>query len=276
MTIATRRSSRFSTTSRRSLAERADFEAHLLTCARCRADLAALRRRARAAGTLVAARASFGIHELVVHDPERRKPPCAIRSGGARSPRGRRWRRRCCSSASRPASPTSTFATTRTASRSGPAGRPPASATARRARQQPEPLLDRPLDQTNGCAVARGPRCARTAARNRDPRGSRRVSPQAAPTRTAAAPASDAEMSRRVRALVEESEKRQQRELALRLAEVAARCERAAAGRLVKIDHNLGLVQNNVGVEVLKTPAEDEPDVSDAIARHSGSRGDRS
>jgi len=59
----------------------------------------------------------------------------------------------------------------------------------------------------------------------------------------------DTGVTRRVRALVEDSEKRQQRELALRLAELA----RERQADMVKIDRTLGLVQNNVGIEVMKT-----------------------
>ena len=57
-----------------------------------------------------------------------------------------------------------------------------------------------------------------------------------------------------MRALVEESEKRQQTELALRLAELARDVTAQRQADMVKIrSHKLGLVQNNVGIEVLKT-----------------------
>ncbi len=69
----------------------------------------------------------------------------------------------------------------------------------------------------------------------------------------AATPAiGDAEVLRRVRALVEQSEKNQQRELALRVAEVARDVESQRRADLVKIDHSLGLIQNNTGIEVMK------------------------
>ena len=76
----------------------------------------------------------------------------------------------------------------------------------------------------------------------------------AAAVRTVAAPtsASDAEVTRRVRALVEESEKRQQRELALRIAELLRDVNAQRQADLVKIDRTLGVVQNNVGIEVMK------------------------
>jgi hypothetical protein len=72
----------------------------------------------------------------------------------------------------------------------------------------------------------------------------------AAPVRTASA--ADAEVLRRVRALLDESEKRQQRELALRVAEVLRDVNAQRQADLVKIDRSLGVVQNNLGVEVMK------------------------
>ena len=54
------------------------------------------------------------------------------------------------------------------------------------------------------------------------------------------------------RALVEESEKRQQRELALRIAELLRDVNAQRQADLVKIDRTLGVVQNNVGIEVMK------------------------
>jgi hypothetical protein len=74
-----------------------------------------------------------------------------------------------------------------------------------------------------------------------------------ATVRTVATSASEAEITRRVRALVEESEKRQQRELALRIAEMLRDINAQRQADLVKIDRTLGAVQNNVGIEVMKT-----------------------
>ena len=76
----------------------------------------------------------------------------------------------------------------------------------------------------------------------------------AAPSQTVrSASASDADLARRVRALLEDSEKRQQRELALHLAELARDVTAQRQADMVKIDRTLGLVQNNVGIEVMKT-----------------------
>jgi hypothetical protein len=55
-----------------------------------------------------------------------------------------------------------------------------------------------------------------------------------------------------VRALVEDSEKRQQRELALRIAELLRDVNAQRQADLIKIDRTLGAVQNNVGIEVMK------------------------
>jgi len=79
------------------------------------------------------------------------------------------------------------------------------------------------------------------------------VPPASAQTGSAAATgARDGEMLRRVRALVEESERKQQRELALRVAQVIRDVNAQREADLVKIDHSLGLIQNNTGVEAMK------------------------
>ena len=63
---------------------------------------------------------------------------------------------------------------------------------------------------------------------------------------------SDAELLRRVRELVDESERRQQRELALRVGQVIRDVNAQRQSDLRKIDSNLGLIQNNTGAEVMK------------------------
>lgn len=67
-----------------------------------------------------------------------------------------------------------------------------------------------------------------------------------------AAPNDEAVM-RRVRALIEESERRQQSELALRVAEVARDTQVQRQADLVRIDRALGLMQSRTGVEVMRT-----------------------
>jgi hypothetical protein len=75
------------------------------------------------------------------------------------------------------------------------------------------------------------------------------AAPSARPVTTSA---SDPDLVRRVRALVEDSEKRQQRELALRIAELLRDVNAQRQADLIKIDRTLGAVQNNVGIEVMK------------------------
>jgi hypothetical protein len=70
----------------------------------------------------------------------------------------------------------------------------------------------------------------------------------APPVRTVAA----ADVNAQVRTLLAESEKRQQRELALRLAELLRDVNAQRQADMVKIDRTLGVVQNNVGIEVMK------------------------
>ena len=57
---------------------------------------------------------------------------------------------------------------------------------------------------------------------------------------------------RRVRTLVEESERRQQRELALRLGEALREVSVQRQEDLVRIDRNIGAMQSNTGREMLR------------------------
>jgi hypothetical protein len=69
---------------------------------------------------------------------------------------------------------------------------------------------------------------------------------------TAASTGLNTEALRRVRALVDESERRQQRELALRLAEAVREVNAQRQADLVRIDRNIGAMQNNTGREMLR------------------------
>jgi hypothetical protein len=62
----------------------------------------------------------------------------------------------------------------------------------------------------------------------------------------------DDDVVRRVRMLVQDSERRQQRELALRIAEVARDMQAQRQADLVNIDRSLGIIQNRTGMEVLR------------------------
>ncbi len=68
--------------------------------------------------------------------------------------------------------------------------------------------------------------------------------------RPAAATASQAELLQRVRALLQESEQRQQRELALRLAQVVRDVDSQRRADLVRIERSMAQTQGMTGVEV--------------------------
>jgi hypothetical protein len=81
-----------------------------------------------------------------------------------------------------------------------------------------------------------------------------------------AASTPDAEVLRRVRALLDDSEKRQQRELALRVGELFRDISAQRQADLVKIDRTLGTLENNLGVEVMK----DRQRINSLLIRTSG------
>ena len=64
---------------------------------------------------------------------------------------------------------------------------------------------------------------------------------------------SDEALLRRVRQLIQDSERRQQSELALRVAEVARDLQSQRQADLVKIDRTLGLITSRTGMEVMRT-----------------------
>lgn len=67
-----------------------------------------------------------------------------------------------------------------------------------------------------------------------------------------AANSANPDVLRRVRALVDESDRRQQRELALRLAEAVREVNAQRQADLVRIDRNIGAMQHNTGREMLR------------------------
>ena len=67
-----------------------------------------------------------------------------------------------------------------------------------------------------------------------------------------AADVKSAEIFRRVKALIDESERKEQRELALRVAEVSRDVQAQRQGDLAKIERSLGVLQNNTGFEVMR------------------------
>jgi Putative zinc-finger len=87
------------------------------------------------------------------------------------------------------------------------------------------------------------------AALEKDLRTALAAHPAVAPS----AASSDDAVLRRVRQLIQESERRQQSELALRVAEVARDAQAQRQADLVKIDRTLGLIQNSSRMEVMRT-----------------------
>lgn len=75
----------------------------------------------------------------------------------------------------------------------------------------------------------------------------------AKPVAVTASSPDDEVLLRRVRALMQESEQRQQRELALRVAEMARQVEGQRQADLQRIDRNLGIIQSRTGMEVMRT-----------------------
>jgi hypothetical protein len=75
----------------------------------------------------------------------------------------------------------------------------------------------------------------------------------AQPAQTPAAqPANGEELLRRIRAQIEQSERRQQRELALRLGELLREFQAQRTADLVRIDRTLGYIQSGTGAEVMR------------------------
>jgi putative zinc finger protein len=89
------------------------------------------------------------------------------------------------------------------------------------------------------------------AALERDLRGAIDARP-AVPTPVSSTTGDEATL-RRVRQMVQDSERRQESELALRMAEAVRELQAQRQADLVKIDRTLGLMQNRTGIEVMRT-----------------------
>ena len=241
-------------------AERARFDTHLQTCERCRADLAALRGVRVQLGEWAPPEPSFAIHnsQSTISNPQSavRNPrwwaaipawaqvAAALLILGVSAGIANLDVRYDQSGLSIRTGWSARAAGSRTA---GGPGRDGATAVA----QPPSVAV------AQGFSPASAPWRADLAALERQLKTEFRAtqaSAKGAQVQTAhSLPATDADITRRVRALVEDSEKRQQRELALRIAELLRDVNAQRQADLVKIDRTLGVVQNNVGVEVMKT-----------------------
>lgn len=79
-----------------------------------------------------------------------------------------------------------------------------------------------------------------------------RTAIQALPVQTSTPEVSQEAVLRRVRALVEESEQRQQRELALRIAEVDSHVQAQRLADLRNIDRTVTALRSNTGVDMMR------------------------
>ena len=230
-------------------ARAARFDAHLATCARCRDELAALRGVRAQLARWAPPEPSFAVvsRQSPVASPAR---PQSIRSP--------QWWREIPAWAQVAAALLFLGVSAGIANldvrydserpeRCAPAGRrPPA----------------RGRGRSSGAASVRA--SGRLVARGSRRRSSSSCGPNSAPLQAAlgqrggcaasAPAAADADVVRRVRALVDESEKRQQRELALRVGEADPRRQRAAAGRSGEDrSQPRASCRTTLGVEVMQT-----------------------
>jgi hypothetical protein len=228
-------------------AERAGFETHLLTCARCQADVASLREVRVQLGRWSPPEPSFSIYSssstVVPSQPAMRNP---------------QWWRAIPVWAQVAAALLFLGVSAGMANldvryggltiRTGWSPRPATSGAPAATETTPREMVAQAKDAPWRADIA-----ALEQQLKSEIRAVSTSTPQAPSIKTVSASVSDAEISRRVRALVEESEKRQQTELALRLAELARDVTAQRQADMVRFEHKLGLVQNNVGIEVLKT-----------------------
>jgi hypothetical protein len=107
-----------------------------------------------------------------------------------------------------------------------------------------------PASSAQGSASV-APWTADLAALEREMRGA--LDQRPATTTIASSSGSDEALLRRVRQLVQDSERRQESELALKVAEVAREVQAQRQADLIKIDRTLGLMQSRTGIEVMRT-----------------------
>lgn len=91
-----------------------------------------------------------------------------------------------------------------------------------------------------------------TVADSSTPSDPARSRPSAEPAQPGSPGSIDQDLLRRVRALIQESERRQQRELALRVGEVVREVQAQRVADLVRIDRSLGVIQSSAAVEAMR------------------------
>ena len=254
-----------------SLAERARFDTHLESCARCQADIAALKGvRAQLArwsppepvfaitspqSGLREPQAALSSSKGAIHDPQwwSDVPAWAqvaaamlflgVSAGIANlDVRYDRSGLSVRTGWSRPAAVVSQASTPESVTIT------PAQAAGIQAPSAPVSLGGQAMVMTGG---ANAPWRADLDALARQLKTELRATP-GSPAQTVRAASASGNDVAAVRALLQESEKRQQRELALRIAELVRDVNAQRQADLVKIDRTLGVVTNNVGVEVMK------------------------
>jgi len=107
-----------------------------------------------------------------------------------------------------------------------------------------------PAGADESAVIAAAPWRADLAALERQLRGELRAA--ALPLAAAPEALGAADVDRRVRALVAESERRQQRELALRIADALREMQVQRRGDLERIDRSLGAIQDLTGMEAMR------------------------
>jgi anti-sigma factor RsiW len=108
-------------------------------------------------------------------------------------------------------------------------------------------------NETNtNAAASPAPWRADLVALERQLRSEMPVVPAGVPAVAHAPAAADQDLMRRMKVLVDESERRQQRELALRMTALIQDLNTQRQADLRRIDQNLGLIQDRTGVEVLR------------------------
>lgn len=118
----------------------------------------------------------------------------------------------------------------------------------------------RPLARTDSATGPTEPVSAATAARAWQPdlialeeRLQKELHANVAPAAQAGRAATDTELLRQVRALIQESERKQQTEVALRIGEVVRDVDTKRGTDLANIDRTLRTVQNDAGIEIART-----------------------
>jgi putative zinc finger protein len=226
-------------------AERAAFDAHLAICERCRSELAAFEEVRRSLGRWSPPEpARLRSRDLLSFDAGSRRPPPVSRGFWREIPA---WAQvgaalLCLGVGAGMANLTVRYDANGLELRTGWSAGPWA----------PVARDSQPVAGTVGGPGNDVPWRADLTALEQRLRADLRQPPPAVVTAATTGTSINNDALRRVRALVDESERRQQRELALRLAEAVSEMNAQRQADLVRIDRNIGAMQNNTGREMLR------------------------